>query len=46
MFTDSCRRLRIMKGSEAIGLGTLRHNLMSFILVFPKLNFFFKHEVL
>ena len=24
MFVDSCKRLRIMKGSEAIGLGTLR----------------------
>lgn len=25
MFTDSCRRLRIMKGSEAIGLGMFYH---------------------
>nr|AXS76509.1 IAA14 [Betula platyphylla] len=27
MFTNSCRRLRIMKGSEAIGLGLSYHNL-------------------
>jgi hypothetical protein len=24
MFTDSCRRLRIMKGSDVIGLGMLK----------------------
>lgn len=24
MFVDSCKRLRIMKGSEAIGLGKLK----------------------
>lgn len=27
MFTETCRRLRIMKGSEAIGLG-MYHSLM------------------
>ncbi|XP_062156534.1 auxin-responsive protein IAA27-like isoform X2 [Alnus glutinosa] len=29
MFTDSCRRLRIMKGSEAIGLGLSYYNIHS-----------------
>lgn len=30
MFTDSCRRLRIMKGSDAVGLGKYRSHVVQY----------------
>ncbi|KAH8514382.1 hypothetical protein H0E87_007276 [Populus deltoides] len=40
MFTNSCRRLRIMKGSEAIGLGTRLDELAKILFVSSYLNMY------